>query len=214
MSYIEPLPEWTMVDRCEYRPPGDRRARIVPRTLVSPPGADIESRLQGSGDVMAVIDNAVYVAGHRGHRIPAGHPLAPGYPARPGTRLRQIRCRHRIAPEPARCVDHTERLVERGDAFRQLLQNALTVNATLVGQQQNEEIKSMTEASLAQNEEIKKISSWAAILFAPTLIGTIYGMNFDHMPELGWTLGYPMAVFLMIAMGVVLYVIFKRRHWL
>jgi magnesium transporter len=111
-------------------------------------------------------------------------------------------------------ADHTERLVERGDAFRDLLQNALTVNATLVGQQQNEEIRSMTEASLAQNEEIKKISSWAAILFAPTLIGTIYGMNFDHMPELRWSLGYPMAVFLMIAMGVVLYLIFKRRHWL
>ena len=111
-------------------------------------------------------------------------------------------------------ADHTERLVERGDAFRDLLQNALTVNATLVGQQQNEEIRSMTEASLAQNEEIKKISSWAAILFAPTLIGTVYGMNFEHMPELGWSLGYPMAVFLMIAMGFVLYLVFKRRHWL
>ena len=111
-------------------------------------------------------------------------------------------------------ADHTERWSNAGDAFRDLLQNALTVNATLVGQQQNEEIRSMTEASLAQNEEVKKISSWAAILFAPTLIGTIYGMNFDHMPELGWSLGYPMAVFLMIAMGVVLYLVFKRRHWL
>jgi len=111
-------------------------------------------------------------------------------------------------------ADHTERLVERGDAFRDLLQNALTVNATLVGQQQNEEIRSMTEASLAQNEEVKKISSWAAILFAPTLVGTIYGMNFEHMPELGWSFGYPMAVFLMLAMGFVLYLVFKRRHWL
>jgi magnesium transporter len=111
-------------------------------------------------------------------------------------------------------ADHTERLVERGDAFRDLLQNALTVNATLVGQQQNEEIRSMTEASLAQNEEVKKISSWAAILFAPTLVGTIYGMNFEHTPELGWSFGYPMAVFLMLAMGLVLYLVFKRRHWL
>jgi magnesium transporter len=111
-------------------------------------------------------------------------------------------------------ADHVERLVERGDAFRQLLQNALTVNATLVAERQNEEIRTMTEASLAQNEEVKKISSWAAILFAPTLVGTIYGMNFDNMPELGWTLGYPMAVFLMLALGFVLYLIFKRRHWL
>ncbi len=111
-------------------------------------------------------------------------------------------------------ADHVERLVERADAFRQLLQNALTVNSTLVAERQNEEIRTMTEASLAQNEEVKKISSWAAILFAPTLVGTVYGMNFEHMPELGWTLGYPMAVFLMLAMGFVLYLIFKRRHWL
>jgi len=111
-------------------------------------------------------------------------------------------------------ADHVARVVERGDAFRELLQNALTVNAALVGQRQNEEMRSLTEASLAQNEEVKRISAWAAILFAPTLIGTIYGMNFDVMPELHWSLGYPMAVFLMIAMGVVLYVIFKRRHWL
>ena len=95
-----------------------------------------------------------------------------------------------------------------------MLQNALTVNAALVGQRQNEEMRTLTEASLAQNEEVKRISAWAAILFAPTLIGTIYGMNFDAMPELHWPLGYPMAVFLMIAMGVVLYLVFKRRQWL
>jgi hypothetical protein len=53
----------------------------------------------------------------------------------------------------------------------------------------------LTQASLAQNEEVKRISSWTAILFAPTLVvGTIYGMNFDHMPELNWLLGYPFAV--------------------
>ena len=111
-------------------------------------------------------------------------------------------------------ADHVERVVERGDAFRELLQNALTVNATLVAQQQNEEMRALTETSLAQNEEVKKISAWAAILFAPTLVGTIYGMNFEHMPELGWSLGYPMAVFLMIAMGFVLFWVFKRRRWL
>ncbi len=111
-------------------------------------------------------------------------------------------------------ADHVTRIVERGDAFRQLLQNALTVNATLVTQQQNADMQYLTEASLAQNEEVKKISAWAAILFAPTLIGTIYGMNFEHMPELSWTLGYPLALLGMVAMGTVLYLIFKRRHWL
>ena len=67
----------------------------------------------------------------------------------------------------------------------------LTVNATLVAQQQNEEMRNVAEASNVQNEEVKKISAWAAILFAPTLIGTIYGMNFVHMPELDWRYGYP-----------------------
>ena len=72
----------------------------------------------------------------------------------------------------------------------------------------------LTEASYAQNEEIKKISAWAAIFFAPTLIGTMYGMNFDHMPELRWTFGYPVALILMVLASVVLYVIFRRRGWL
>ena len=110
--------------------------------------------------------------------------------------------------------DHTIRIVERVDGFRALLQNILTVNATLVGQRQNEETQRLTEASLQQNEEVKRISSWAAILFAPTLVGTIYGMNFDHMPELDWRFGYPMAVALMFLMGFGLYAIFRRRGWL
>ena len=111
-------------------------------------------------------------------------------------------------------ADHVTRVVEQVDGFRALLQNALSVNATLVAQQQNDEMRSMTETSLAQNEEVKKISAWAAILFAPTLVGTVYGMNFDHMPELHWQFGYPMAIAAMIVMGFGLYLVFKRRHWL
>ena len=110
--------------------------------------------------------------------------------------------------------DHAIRVVERVDSFRALLQNALTVHATLVGQQQNDEMRSLTEASLLQNEEVKKISAWAAILFAPTLVGTIYGMNFNSMPELHWAAGYPLALALMVATSVTLYVVFKRRGWL
>ncbi|MDQ0576962.1 magnesium and cobalt transport protein CorA [Agromyces albus] len=110
--------------------------------------------------------------------------------------------------------DHVLRVVDRGEAFRQLLQNALSVHATLVGQRQNEEMKRLTETSLAQSEQTKKISSWAAILFAPTLVGTIYGMNFAYMPELDWVLGYPFAVLLMVGLGFVLYGVFKRRGWL
>ena len=111
-------------------------------------------------------------------------------------------------------ADHVTHTSERVDGFRQALTEILTVNATLVTQQQNAEMRALAEAGFEQNEEIKRISSWAAILFAPTLVGTIYGMNFTHMPELHWVFGYPFAIALMAAVCTSLYVIFKRRDWL
>jgi len=103
--------------------------------------------------------------------------------------------------------DHALRVYAQPEGFRQLLQNILSVNFT-------RETKALTEISNAQNEEVKKISAWAAILFAPTLVGTVYGMNFEYMPELDWKLGYPFALTLMLAMGFALYRQFKRRDWI
>ena len=103
--------------------------------------------------------------------------------------------------------DHALRVVEQADAFRQLLQSALNVHLTL-------ETKALSEASIAQNEEVKKISAWAAILFAPTLVGTVYGMNFDAIPELDWRFGYAYAVLLMVGTSVGLFTVFKRRNWI
>lgn len=111
-------------------------------------------------------------------------------------------------------ADHVTHISERVDGFRQALTDILTVNATLVTQQQNAEMRALAEAGFEQNEEIKKISSWAAILFAPTLVGTIYGMNFHDMPELHWGFGYPFAIVLMAVVCTSLYIIFKRRDWL
>ena len=111
-------------------------------------------------------------------------------------------------------LDHTLRVSDRATTFRTVLDNALTVESTIVARRQNEEMRRITELSIRQNDEVKKISGWAAILFAPTLVGTIYGMNFDHMPELHWLLGYPMAVGMMIALGFGLYAAFKRKGWL
>ncbi|WP_351222426.1 magnesium and cobalt transport protein CorA [Streptomyces sp. NPDC002133] len=111
-------------------------------------------------------------------------------------------------------ADHVTHTSERVDGFRQALADILTVNATLVTEQQNAEMRALAEAGFEQNEEIKKISAWAAILFAPTLVGTIYGMNFDSMPELHWAFGYLFAIGLMGIVCVSLYVIFKRRDWL
>jgi magnesium transporter len=111
-------------------------------------------------------------------------------------------------------ADHGVRVLERTEGFRQLLSNILTVNAALVAQRQNDEITRLTEAGFDQNEQMKRISSWAAILFAPTLVASIYGMNFTHMPELQWQFGYPFAVALMLLLGLVLYLVFKKRGWL
>ena len=65
-----------------------------------------------------------------------------------------------------------------------------------------------------QNEQVKKISSWAAIFFAPSFVAGVYGMNFDHMPELHWALGYPLAIAMMAATAALMYTIFKRKGWL
>lgn len=97
-------------------------------------------------------------------------------------------------------ADHLSRVDTQVAELRESLSQILTVNGTLVAQR--------------QNEDMKKISGWAAILFAPTLIGAIYGMNFDHMPELHWTFGYPLAIGGMIAFALVLFLIFKRQKWM
>jgi magnesium transporter len=103
--------------------------------------------------------------------------------------------------------DHVERVISRANSFRDLLQNALTLDGTLTANRQN-------EASAEQNEQVKKISSWAAIFFAPSFVAGVYGMNFDHMPELHWVFGYPMAIGLMAGTAGLMYAIFKRKGWL
>lgn len=97
-------------------------------------------------------------------------------------------------------ADHLTRVNIRVSEIRDVLGQILTVNATLVGQR--------------QNEDTKTISAWAAILFTPTLVGSVYGMNFDHMPELHWAYGYPASLAAMLGLGVGLYVIFKVKRWL
>jgi magnesium transporter len=96
--------------------------------------------------------------------------------------------------------DRVLRVKEPTEGFREMLSDILVVNLTLI--------------SVRQNDQTKKISAWAAILIVPTLIAGIYGMNFDNMPELHWTLGYPFALALMVAICVSLYAVFKHVEWL
>ncbi|GER24135.1 magnesium transporter CorA [Zafaria cholistanensis] len=125
---------------------------------------------------------------------------------------------HRTAPEAdpgvleldrrfADVQDHAIRVTERLASFRAVLTNALSLNATLVSQR-------AAQAGVEQNEQMKRISAWAAILFAPSLVGSIYGMNFHFMPELSWRFGYPAALMLMLGLCLGLYVVFKRNRWL
>lgn len=96
--------------------------------------------------------------------------------------------------------DHVISVVDRVDDLRSSLENALAVNSTIVAER--------------QNDDMKRISAWAAILVAPTVIGSIYGMNFDAMPELRWTFGYPASLLLMVAVSFVLWLVFKKKEWL
>ncbi|MCL2782438.1 MAG: magnesium and cobalt transport protein CorA [Propionibacteriaceae bacterium] len=111
-------------------------------------------------------------------------------------------------------TDHLTVIAESIDQFRRSLRDILTVNATLMTQRQIEQIKELNESGQAENEAMKRISAWAAIIFAPSLISGIYGMNFLHMPELHWRYGYAFALGLMVTVVCALWLLFRRKKWL
>ncbi|MQA01354.1 MAG: magnesium/cobalt transporter CorA [Streptosporangiales bacterium] len=96
--------------------------------------------------------------------------------------------------------DHLLRVRERVDEFDAQLTDILNAN--------------LAQVSVRQNDDMRRITAWVAIVAVPTLIAGIYGMNFTHMPELHWTLGYPFALLLMAGICVSLYVAFRRSGWL
>jgi magnesium transporter len=96
--------------------------------------------------------------------------------------------------------DHLLRLDDRVAGFRDLLSSALQAN--------------LTQVSVRQNEDMRKISAWVAILAVPTGVAGIYGMNFEHMPELGWRLGYPVTLVVIVLVCLALYWRFRRAGWL
>ena len=96
--------------------------------------------------------------------------------------------------------DHTLRINEMIDSGRDLLGTALEAHLSLI--------------SVSQNEDTRRLAAWAAIFAVPTAIAGIYGMNFDHMPELRWTLGYPVVLATILGACGWLYLKFKQAHWL
>jgi magnesium transporter len=96
--------------------------------------------------------------------------------------------------------DHLARVVEQTEGNRELLTSVLTANLSQIG--------------VRQNEDMRRISAWVAIVAVPTMIAGVYGMNFDHMPELRWLYGYPAALGLMAVASVLLYRAFRKSGWL
>ena len=96
--------------------------------------------------------------------------------------------------------DHLIRINQSIDSLREMLTTAISVNLSLI--------------TLGENETTKRLAAYAALVAVPTMIAGVYGMNFEHMPELKWIWGYPFAVGLMVVLDAYLFVRFRRTGWL
>jgi magnesium transporter len=113
----------------------------------------------------------------------------------------RIPCLHEDIREYFRDVhDHLLRVVEQDATFRDLLTSVLEAN--------------LTRVSVRQNEDMRKISAWVAIAAVPTMVAGVYGMNFEHMPELRSAAGYPVVLAIMATACLALYRAFRRSGWL
>jgi magnesium transporter len=97
-------------------------------------------------------------------------------------------------------IDHQTMAAERINTYDELLTSLVTA--------------ALARTSMQQNLDLRKISAWAAIASVPTMLAAIFGMNFEHMPELRWTWGYPAALGVMATVCMLLYRTFRRNHWL
>jgi magnesium transporter len=110
-----------------------------------------------------------------------------------------------VVPQPLEhhfrdVADHAQRISGRVELARELLTDALNAN--------------LAQQGVQQNEDMRRISAWAAVITVPTLLAGIWGMNFRHMPELDWRIGYPLALGLMAAAVTALIVFFRRHGWI
>ncbi|MFJ9665629.1 magnesium and cobalt transport protein CorA [Streptomyces sp. NPDC101219] len=97
-------------------------------------------------------------------------------------------------------ADHVARVQEQVIGFDELLNSILQAN--------------LAQASVAQNEDMRKITSWAAIIAVPTMVCGVYGMNFEHMPETDWKYGYPLVLSVTVAICLGIHRTLKRNGWL
>ena len=105
-----------------------------------------------------------------------------------------------LAPFFRDTLDHLHSAVDIADALDNLLTSALSAD--------------LAHVQVQQNEDMRKITSWVALAATPTMLAGIYGMNFDHMPELRWSFGYPLVLGVMVVVTSALYYKFKKSNWL
>lgn len=105
-----------------------------------------------------------------------------------------------LAPFFRDTLDHLHSAIDIADALDNLLTSALSAD--------------LAHVQVQQNEDMRKITSWVALAATPTMLAGIYGMNFDHMPELRWTFGYPLVMGVMALVTGTLYYKFKKSNWL
>ena len=96
--------------------------------------------------------------------------------------------------------DHLSRINQSIDAQREMVTTAISVNLSLI--------------TISENEVTKRLAGYAALVAVPTMIAGIYGMNFQHMPELNWIYGYPFALAMMVGLDGYLFYRFRRAKWI
>ena len=97
-------------------------------------------------------------------------------------------------------ADHLQRINQSIDSQRDMVITALSVNLSMI--------------TIGENETVKQLAAYAALVAVPTMIAGVYGMNFEHMPELKWVWGYPLALALMVGIDVYLFIRFRKAKWL
>ena len=96
--------------------------------------------------------------------------------------------------------DHLLRINQSIDSLREMVTTAISVNLSMI--------------TVQENETVKRLAAYAALVAVPTMVAGVYGMNFDHMPELKWVWGYPFALGLMVGIDLYLFYRFRKAKWL
>jgi magnesium transporter len=234
VRYADPLPFRTFAAKCERQPEAHDTSDLVFLSLVENVVNRLADVLEAITRDLDTLSGEIFADGDANEHLETGPPTKGRARRRPPTDLQAVV--KRLGRANALLVKLRESLLSvgrllayyrhgAGDRLRngtQTLLQTLDRDARSLADydaQLSAQVAFLLEATLglvgAEQNRIIKVFSVAAVLFLPpTLVGTVYGMNFEHMPELGWTFGYPLALALMVASAVAPYYWFKHKGWL